>query len=295
MLAHIKNLLPRLSQAERQVGEWLLSAPEAAVDATLQQWALSAKVSEPTVVRFCKSANNDSFANFKRKLTAALARTQVFLHHSVRPEDSGDTLTHKLFDSAIASLVSVRDNLPGDRVQAAIELLDKAERVEIYGLGGSGLVASDAEQKLFRLGKPVAAWSDPHIHRVSAALLDTNAAVIAISASGETNDLNDSVRAARDTGAKIISLSRSGSELSGLSDVALPINVEEDSDLYAPIKARLAQLAVIDVLAIGLACRDPDTHNQRLLKAQAALIAHRTPRAAKSGKQPGTESRKKYR
>lgn len=284
MLAHIKNMLPALSQAERQVGEWLLSNPTAAADATLQQWAQRAKVSEPTVVRFCKSANSDSFANFKRKLTADLARTQVFIHHSVRPDDDGTTLTHKLFDSAIASLVSVRDNLPGHNVEAAIEILDQAERVEIYGLGGSGLVASDAEQKLFRLGKPVAAWSDPHIHRVSAALLDSHAAVIAISASGETSDLNDSVKAARDTGAKIISISRSGSELSRLSDVALPVNVEEDSDLYAPIKARLAQLAVIDVLAIGLACKDPETHNKRLQKAQAALMAHRTNRNGKQVK-----------
>lgn len=284
MLAHIKNMLPALSQAERQVGEWLLGDPAAAADATLQQWAQQAKVSEPTVVRFCKSANSDSFANFKRKLTAELARAQVFIHHSVRPEDSGATLTHKLFDSAIASLMSVRDNLPGDNIEAAIEILDEAERVEIYGLGGSGLVASDAEQKLFRLGKPVAAWSDPHIHRVSAALLDNQAAVIAISASGETKDLNESVIAARDTGAKIISISRSGSELSRLSDVALPVNVEEDSDLYAPIKARLAQLAVIDVLAIGLACKDPETHNIRLQKAQAALMAHRTNKKEKQYK-----------
>lgn len=281
MLAHIKNILPALSQAERQVGEWLLSDPAAAADTTLQQWAQQAKVSEPTVVRFCKSVNSDSFANFKRRLTADLARTQVFIHHSVRPEDDGATLTHKLFDSAIASLMSVRDNLPGGNIEAAIKILDQAARVEIYGLGGSGLVASDAEQKLFRLGKPVAAWSDPHIHRVSAALLDSQAAVIAISASGETKDLNDSVSAARDTGARIISISRSGSELSRLSDVALPVNVEEDSDLYAPIKARLAQLAVIDVLAIGLACRDPETHNKRLQKAQAALMAHRTNRNEK--------------
>lgn len=278
MLAHIKNLLPDLSQAERQVGEWLLENSVLAADATLQQWAQQAKVSEPTVVRFCKSAHNDSFANFKRKLTAALARTEVFIHHSVRPEDDGRTLTHKLFDSAIASLVSVRDNLPSAAIEAAIDLLDHSNRVEIYGLGGSGLVARDAEQKLFRLGKPVAAWSDPHIHRVSAALLDEQAVVIAISASGETNDLNDSVHAARDVGAKIISISRSGSELSRLSDVSLPVNVREDTDLYAPIKARLAQLAVIDVLAIGLACRDPATHNKRLQKAQDALNARRKPR-----------------
>ncbi len=282
MLAHVKNLLPELSQAERQVGEWLLQDPAAAADATLQQWAYQAKVSEPTVVRFCKSVSSDSFANFKRKLTAALARTEVFIHHSVRPEDNGRELTHKLFDSAIASLVSVRDNLPSAAVEAAITLLDEANRVEIYGLGGSGLVASDAEQKLFRLGKPVAAWSDPHIHRVSATLLDEHAVVIGISASGETNDLNDSVRAARAAGARVISISRSGSALSKLADVSLPVNVREDSDLYAPIKARLAQLAVIDVIAIGLACRDPSTHNKRLQKAQEALgTLRRPPRAGR--------------
>lgn len=268
-------MLGSLSQAERQVGEWLLADPVAAADATLQQWAQQAGVSEPTVVRFCKSVADESFASFKRKLTADLARAQVFLHQSVRPEDGGDTLTQKLFDSAIASLMSVRDNLPGAAVELAIDLLDRAERVEIYGLGGSGLVASDAEQKLFRLGKPVAAWSDPHVHRVSAALLDDRALVLAISTSGETRDLNNSIRAAREAGAKVIAICRSGSELSRLADAALPVNVEEDSDLYAPIKARLAQLAVIDVLAIGLACRDPQTHNARLQRAQAALTALR--------------------
>ncbi|MGB0866258.1 MAG: MurR/RpiR family transcriptional regulator [Granulosicoccaceae bacterium] len=275
MLAHIKNMLDSLSQAERQVGQWLLADPSAAADATLQQWAQHAKVSEPTVVRFCKSVANDSFANFKRKLTADIARTQVFLHHSVRPDDGGDDLTRKLFDSAIASLMSVRDNLPAESVEWAITLLEKAERVEIYGLGGSGLVASDAEQKLFRLGKPVAAWSDPHVHRVSAALLDERAAVLAISASGETADLNNSISAAKKAGAKIIAISRSGSELSRMAHAALPVNVEEDSDLYAPIKARLAQLAVIDVLAIGLACRDPETQNRRLQLAQSALTTLR--------------------
>lgn len=275
MLARISNLLPKLSQAERQVGEWLLSDPSFAADSTLQQWAQQVGVSEPTVVRFCKSVNSSSFANFKRRLTTDLARAQVFLHHGVDPSDNGKALTCKLFDSAVASLVGVRDNLDGDQVDTAIDMLREANRVEIYGQGGSGLVAKDAEQKLFRLGKPVSAWSDPHIHRVSAALLTSSAAVIAISASGETQDLNESVLAASEAGAKIISISRSGSTLQQLSNASLAINVEEDSDLYAPIKARLAQLAVIDVLAIGLACRDPATHNDRLEKAQAALNSRR--------------------
>jgi len=245
VLAHLKNTLPQLSQAERYVGEWVLESPVEAADATLQEWATIAQVSAPTVVRFCKSVNNSSFAAFKRKLNEHLVRSQVFVHTSIRPDDTGGSLTHKLFDSAIASLVSVRDSLPGEHVDQAIAILNNAARVEIYGLGGSGLVASDAAQKLFRLGKPVAAWADPHVHRVSAALLDPSAAVIAISTSGETSDLNASV---------------------------------QDSDLYAPIKARLAQLAVIDVLAIGLACTDPETHNERLRKAIQALEHHRHPK-----------------
>ena len=41
----------------------------------------------------------------------------------------------------------------------AVDILADARRIEFFGLGASGIVAIDAQQKFFRLGRPtVARW-----------------------------------------------------------------------------------------------------------------------------------------
>ncbi len=271
MLSQIQDRLKCFSPAERRVAEWVLNNPALAAESTLQYWSDACQVSEPTVVRFCRTAGEESFNTFKMSLTRELARQAVFFHQHIEPTDGGKALVNKLFDSAIASLMQVRDRLNGDDIEQAIHAIHQASRIELYGLGGSGIVAKDGEQKLFRLGKPVSAYSDPHIHRVSASLLDPNSVVIAISHSGETSDLIETIKLARQSGATIIAMTRISSQLSKLANITLNVDIDEDSDVYAPIKSRLAQLSILDVLAIGVACQNPNESQQKLTLASQTL------------------------
>jgi RpiR family carbohydrate utilization transcriptional regulator len=218
-----------------------------------------AGVSEPTVIRFCRTLNCGGFQDFKLQLAQDLATGAHFGASRPTADEAAPELIAKVVDSGIAALIKVRDTLPPDAVRQAIEMLAEAERIEFYGLGGSGIVAQDAQHKFFRLGVPVVAYSDPTVHSVSASLLKPGCVVVAISQSGTTQELIASAEIALAAGARVIAITAAASPLAAVASICLPMNSLEDEDFYAPIKSRLAHLAIVDVLAVGVAlARGPD-------------------------------------
>jgi RpiR family carbohydrate utilization transcriptional regulator len=259
MLREIEGALAGMTRAEKKVARAVLGNPYRLLRKSIGALAGEAGVSEPTVIRFCRALNCKGFQDFKLQLAQDLATGAHF--GAARPaagEAAGDLIA-KVVDSGIAALIKVRDTLPPDAVQQAVELLAGAERIEFYGLGGSGIVARDAQHKFFRLGVPVVAYSDPTVHSVSASLLKPGCAVVAISQSGTTQELIASVELARAAGASVVAITAADSPLARAATICLPMNSLEDEDFYAPIKSRLAHLAIVDVLAVGVALsRGPD-------------------------------------
>jgi RpiR family carbohydrate utilization transcriptional regulator len=68
MLGKIKSAEATLSRSERKVAEQVLQDPERIVEASIQQLAKLARVSEPTVVRFCRAIGCEGYHDFKLRL-----------------------------------------------------------------------------------------------------------------------------------------------------------------------------------------------------------------------------------
>lgn len=270
MLARIEASIPSLSKSAKKIAAYVLANPQRTVDSYLGGLAESIGVSEPTVIRFCRTLGFQGFQDFKLRLAQTLAGGQA-LHREISEDDPPIELAFKILDSAALSIQTVRNQVNNDELGEAFRLLRLASRVEFYGLGGSGIVAQDAQQKFFRLGIPVVAYSDPHIHCVAASLLDKHSVVVAISYSGRSIDLIHSVENAKATGAKVIAITATGSPLAQAADVVLTLDIEEDSDHYAPIKSRLAQLVILDILAVGVAQDKGRGLALKLAKANQAL------------------------
>ncbi|MBX2884083.1 MAG: SIS domain-containing protein [Granulosicoccus sp.] len=271
MLAKIKSARDSLRKSEQKVADVILAEPDASVQSSIQSLASQAKVSEPTVIRFCRALECVGFQEFKLKLAQDLASRGTFFFRDVSPSDTSKELSGKIIDSAIASLVHVKNQLNHASLDKAIQLYLDCERIEFYGSGGSGVVAEDAQLKFFRLGKPAIAYSDPHIQHATAALLDSRSLVIAISASGRSADLLHTVDIAKEAQAKVIAITATGSPLAGIADISLTIDVQEDSDIFSPVKSRLAQIALLDILAVGIAVKGGEELLQRLALARRAI------------------------
>ena len=255
MLQDIQQQMSRMTRAERKVATVVVAGPYKVLRKSIGLLANEAGVSEPSVIRFCRAMQCRGFQEFKLKLAQSLATGAHFDDIGPTIDASGSDLITKVIDSGIASLIKVRDSLPADDVTAAIQLLAQAERIEFYGLGGSGIVAQDAQHKFFRLGIPVVAYSDPTVQAVAASLLGPGCVIVAISQGGNTQDIIASIEVGLAAGATVIAITASESPLARLATLCLPMNSLADEDLYAPVKSRMAHLAIVDVLAVGVALK----------------------------------------
>jgi RpiR family carbohydrate utilization transcriptional regulator len=271
LLDTIRTQLDSLSKSERRVALAVLENPDLTISENITALAKSAQVSEPTVVRFCRTIGYDGWHEFKLKLAQGLALAPPGADESPLPDDVAVDLVTKICARSINALLDLRNNLDPDAIQRALDVLARANKIEFYGQGSSGILAADAQHKFFRSGIPTVAYTDPHIHSISAALLQKGDAVVAISQRGSSTSLLRSIQLARNTGADIIVLAPSGTPLAELATVLVPIDLSFETDPYTPISTRLAHLVVIDILAIGLALKRGPEFRKKMQSAQRAL------------------------
>jgi RpiR family carbohydrate utilization transcriptional regulator len=271
LLDAIRTQMDALSKSERKVAMAVLDNPQLTISENITALARTAQVSEPTVVRFCRAVGCDGWHEFKLKLAQGLALAPSGRDETPLQDDLAEDLVSKICGRSVNILLDLRNTLDPQAVQRALDILAAAAKIEFYGQGSSGLVAADAQHKFFRSGVPTVAYSDPHIHAISAALLEAGDAVVAISQRGGSTALLHSVQLARRAGADVIVIAPSGTPLAALATVLLPVDLPVDTDPYRPITARLAHLVVIDILAVGLALRRGPDFRRRMEAAQKAL------------------------
>jgi RpiR family transcriptional regulator, carbohydrate utilization regulator len=271
LLDSIRTHLDSLSKSERKVALAVLKNPELAIAENITALARNAQVSEPTVVRFCRAIGYDGWQEFKLKLAQGLALALPGADESPTQDDLASDLVNKICSRSINTLLDLRNNLRPEAIQRALDVLVQSNKIEFYGQGTSGVVAADAQHKFFRSGVPTVAYSDPHIHSISASLLKKGDTVVAISQRGNSAALLRSVQLARKMEADIIALTPSGTPLAELATVLVPIDLSFNTDPYTPLSARLAHLVVIDILAVGLALKRGPEFRSKMQNAQKAL------------------------
>lgn len=255
LLQHIAASRQQLRKSELKVADHVLANAAEVMHSSMADLAREVGVSEPTIVRFCRATGCTGFQDLKLRLAQSLAAGASFGQFSISDNDSVAQLSHKIFDTTLATLMEVRERLDQRAMEDAIEAMARARRVEFYGFGASGAVASDAQHKFFRLQVSTAAYSDPHMQAMSAVTLGPKDVAVAISQTGRTKDLLHSAALVAECGATLISLCPSNTPLAELGKIHIAIDVTEDTEIYTPLSSRIAHLVVIDVLAMGMAMR----------------------------------------
>lgn len=274
MLDRISASLPSLAPAEQRVGKLVLEDPHRFARLPVRELAERAHVSKPTVVRFCRSMGYDGLADFKLKLAGNVAEGVPFVHRSVDVDDKTSDVLVKVIDNSVAAFLQYRNAANPAAIEQAVNAItstwQRKQRLEIYGVGNSGVVAQDAQHKFFRLGISSQATSDTHIQTMGATMLRPGDCLIVISNSGRTRELVDVAHIARHQGATVIAITSSHTPLSDSSHILLAANNLEGSDLYSPMASRLLHLLIIDILATAVALKMGDglAHNLQNLQNQ---------------------------
>jgi glucokinase len=272
ILNKIRRTRHELSPAEQRVADFVLLHPRTTVNEPIAKLARAAKVSQPTVIRFCRSLGCDGLSNFKLQLASSLTGTMPITHIQVTDDDSMLELSDKVLGNTASAILQVRNHLNPKMIDQAVRLIASAKRVEFYAVGHFGSVADDAQFKFLRMGVSAVAYTAPRLQLLAANTLDTETVVVIISGSGQIQELLEVCDKAQQRGTTVVAITAGQSLLAKKADVALILDNIENAATQVPMISRILHLLMIDVLVVGVAMQRGLQHIPNLEKETSIAL-----------------------
>lgn len=286
ILPRLEAMMESMTRSDLKIAKRILKSPNEFVRSSVRAVAADLGVSEPTILRFCRTVGCEGFKDLKFRLIQELAHAQAMTdqrERAARPAPpkaepsaaAGDdgAVAGRLFDTIIDALTQTHETLNDNDLQAAARAVAKAARVVIYGIGGSSAaLATEIHNRLFRLDVSAMVFTDGYAQRMSAAILSPGDVAIFLSSTGRPRELQESLELARYYKAVCIAITDADSPLGRDADICLhvglsPSGVEE----FQPNPMRFAQLFVIDRLAYAVATCLGDRAHLMLRRARGSV------------------------
>lgn len=270
--AQIRMRLPQLTPLERKVVESITSREDLSESTSLKEIAVENNVSEAMIVKLTKKLNFSGFREFRTSLIHYNRSEVANLHSEIEPNDSSEQLLEKVFRTSIQAIEETISILDVSEFNRAADILFKAKHIDLYGVGGSATVARDLSHKLLKIGIRAMVHDDSHTMLMSAALLNDDDAVIAISHSGMTKAVIDPIKLAARNGAKVIAITNyAESPIVQNAHVVLNSTSQGSHLLGENAASRIAQLNILDALFVAIAKKDLKKAEQNLNKTQQSV------------------------
>ena len=275
LLLNIRTLLPSLNEQEQKVGQYVLEHPAEVIHLAVSDMAQRCGVSDATVFRFSKKVGTEGYQNFKIMLAQELASSTATPYATLGREDSLATAVQKVIAADMKALEDTLSVLDLAALEKAVDALLAARRVDIYGSGGAAVAALELQYKLMRVGVRAVVHTDSEMQVISATLLTSADAAIAISHSGESPDILHALDVAKEAGAKTIAITNHlASPIAKAVDINLSTSAQSALAHGYPLGARVAQVGLIDALHACMSLKRRDEAERNLQRIANALYHH---------------------
>ncbi|WP_417624278.1 MurR/RpiR family transcriptional regulator [Paremcibacter congregatus] len=277
VMSVIRNMYEELSKSEKKVAEFLLQSPDRFINSSVKEVAQEVGVSEPTVVRFGRNAGCQGFKDLKIVLAQSLAVEQAMRDsgNDVRIQHDSASLGDVICNFATTIIRSAASELDAAILEEAAIMISQAQRLFIYGIGGSSsFLAQEAHNRFFRLNVTSIPFTDSYLQRMSASTMRSDDVALFISSTGRPRSLIDSAELAQHYGAKTVAITAPDSALARNVNVCLNVKLSQQGvALGQPNPMRFAQLFVLDCLAYRVAETLGDQAHESLDRVRASVAA----------------------
>lgn len=283
----IQAKLPDMPNAMRKIGAFLLEHPQAPLELSIMELAEQTKTSPATVTRFCRFVGYTGYVPFRVSIASELGRGdareswKADIGRAFGPDDSAADVLSTLVNAHTRSLeetAAVMDLALMNKIARRIAM---SHHVDIYGIGGSAVMAKEMQSRLYRIGINAHYWSEVHAGLTSAAIQDSNTVAIGISNTGRTEETIQMLREAGEAGALTVALSNNlGSPLAESADAAIITSVHEQFLQPDDLSAKHVQLLVLDLLYLLVAQVNFAQTAAKLAASALAVSPHRRPTRA---------------
>jgi DNA-binding MurR/RpiR family transcriptional regulator len=277
IIPNIKMRLPSLTRTEQSIAENFLQPHFLQKSTSIKEVAERLGVSTALIVKVSKKLGFSGFKQLKDALNAHHGSESYSPSEQLQPDDSCEQIVTKVLQNSINALTEILNFVDTSMVSAAADAIINARNIELYAAGGSNIICEDFQHKLLRFGVRANVPRDRHLMLMSASVLNEQDVVLVVSHSGQTVDLMDAVRMAKQAGATIIAITNNyHAELAQLSNYPLYAPASPEPLLGKNGTARLVKLALIYSLYATIASKIPKVAEENLDKTtKAVALLHR--------------------
>ncbi|MFD1671391.1 MurR/RpiR family transcriptional regulator [Agrilactobacillus yilanensis] len=238
----------KLSIRELDLADYLTKNQAEASRLSISKLSEKTGISIATISRFAKKLGYTNFQSMRVALTQD-PENPVKLFEEIDLNDSTLAMAQKMFTSNIEALKMTAINLDSDELKTAVKLIIQCQRLGIYGLGASNIVALDGYHKFLKTAINVLYAADYHMQLMSITHLSSKDVAIIISQSGEDRDALTLANTAHKHHVPLIVItSVPTSRLARLADVYFVSVAEESRYRTEALHALIAQMSLMDTL-----------------------------------------------
>ncbi|WP_455821799.1 MurR/RpiR family transcriptional regulator [Clostridium butyricum] len=221
IIPKIESLYENFTPLEKTIANFFIHNTEK-IDFSSKNISKKLFVSEAALSRFSKKCGFKGYREF------------IFLYEQnfvEKPSNVATNYTKQVLDTYQELLNKSYALLDEEQMVRITKLFNQKKRVYVYGRGSSALAAQEIKLRFMRIGVNIESIVDSHIMKMNFVLLNSDCLVIGISVSGKTDEVLDSLKAAKSRNATTVLItSRKEKEFEEFCDEIILLAVKEHLD-----------------------------------------------------------------
>ena len=257
--------------SERKVADEIIKGGFDPSKLTIEGLSESAKVSQPTVIRFAKAMGLSGFKEVKTVLMkeSIMAEKEELeieksLTFNISPKEKFIDIPMKVISASIRQMEDTLKNLSVFELMKASKIMSASKQVLILAAENSSAAAEDLASKLIYLGINAVYHQDIYRLSMAAGSLTEGDAAVGISYTGYSSCTVKALRRAGDAGAATVAITNfEDSLINRYADIILCTGNQQH--LYSnTLYSRCSQLAVVDMIYCGILSSDYEKYSEKI-------------------------------
>ena len=250
----IRTNYPSYSKVFRVIADYILNHSDEVLKTNIHKLGRDLDIAESSIVRFCKALGYSGFSELKIMLAKYGRQSSKIIFENLK-DGSPEATSRDVFSLSIETLQIAAEQLDFSVIKETADLLSKAERVVICGVGASASVAESFAAHLLRIGITAEAATDSELMQLIARAANERTLFIAITKSGRNIPLVHAFEIAKSHGAMTACMT-------GFEYTPIKKYCDVQSVHYCPttilMSARIVQNTIIDCICINATIQRQD-------------------------------------
>lgn len=244
IICEIQQKYNNFSAKEKAIANYILHQPDMIKNINIIELAKITGTSSSTITRFSKKIGCYSFVEMKM---------QINLSTNDNKSIDSDSIFSSVYNHYNEVIERTNSLIDKSAILNIVKEIKKANKIYLYGVGSSGLTATEMMQRLIRMGFNVHCISDSHMMIINSSITSPKDLVIGFSISGETKELVNALKVSKKNGAKTACItSFNESLITAYSDIILKVYNTRFIGRHKFINSQFSTMYLVDLISTVL-------------------------------------------